>query len=107
MNARELMRNLMTQRRGAYRACFEGNDQKLHPMGQIVLADLFHISGQGKSVAVGRFDPSQLLIQEGKRQLYLHIVSMLRANDEDLWRAAQDYVKQFGDGLAIRREESE
>lgn len=95
----------MAARREAYRACFEGSDQKIHDSGRIVLADLFHICGQGKSIATGRFDPSQVLVYEGKRQMYLHIVSMLRAEDEDLWRAAQTYTKQFSDGLTIRGEE--
>lgn len=94
---------VLGRRRGAYRDCFEGPDQKPTRAGAIVLADLFHLCGQGRAVATRDVvDPLKLAVMDGKRQVYLHIVSMLRADDEDLWKAAQQQAREMNDLLEIR-----
>lgn len=91
---------VLGRRRGAYRDVFEGPDQKPTRSGAIVLADLFHLCGQGRSIMP--CDPIKAAVMEGKRQVYLHIVSMLRADDEDLWKAAQQQARETNDLLDTR-----
>lgn len=100
----ERLRLLMAQRRAAYRACFEGDTDSQRSQGLIVVADLFHICGQGKSSISGKIDPLAVVAQEAKRSVYLHIISHLRANDEDIWRAAQQHAKAFTDAFTIQED---
>lgn len=76
--------------RNAYRAIFEGSDRRLTRAAERVLGDLAGICHFTSSVAAPGlpWTPEQLQVAEGKRQVYLHIVGMLRAEDRDLWELA-------------------
>jgi hypothetical protein len=71
----------------AYKDAFEG------PQGERVMADLYFICNMGESTYRG--DDTQMKINEGKRQVYLHISSMLRADEEELARLAHQQATEI------------
>lgn len=73
----------------AQRQCFEGRDRKLTRAAQLVLGDLALFCYQTASLAatLGAFRPEDVLIVEGRRQVYLRLVAFLRASEQDLWEA--------------------
>jgi hypothetical protein len=71
----------------AYRDTFEG------PQGERVMADLYFICCMGESTYRG--DDTAMKINEGKRQVYLHILSMCRADEEELGRLAHQQALEI------------
>ena len=72
---------LIEYRRTQYQGTFESET------GKFVLGDLFHLCHAGRSTYEG--DKESILINEGKRQVWLHITSMLNMDDSDLIQLAQ------------------
>ena len=73
-------------RKNRYQTCFQAD------AGQYVLADLYHLCHQGRSTWNG--DPSQTLINEGKRQVLLHIISLLTISDMDLHQLGLRHTRE-------------
>jgi hypothetical protein len=84
----EELGRIIEERRSYYRGTFQDTD-----VGKRVLGDLFHICCAGRTTFVGG-DPHATLINEGKRQVWLHIVSMLNASDADIWYLAEQRVNE-------------
>lgn len=83
----------------AYRTCFEGDGKKLNAAAKLVLGDLYNFCHQGRSPAQGTFTAEQVLVAEGRRQVYLQITNMLRADDADLYEAAVTMAREQRDVL--------
>ncbi len=79
------MRNWVLHRRGMYQEAFQSD------AGQYVLGDLFHLCCAGCSTWNGNRD--EMLIREGKRQVWIHITSMMNAKDEDLVALAEQHIR--------------
>ena len=84
----EEMSRKLEQTRSYYRGVFEES-----AAGKRVRGDLFHICGAGRTT----FDQNnrdQTLINEGKRQVWLHILSLINASDADIWYLAEQRVNE-------------
>lgn len=82
----EDLREDIELRKNRYQTCFESD------AGSYVLADLYHLCHQGRSTWTGNRD--EALINEGKRQVMLHIVSLLTISDMDLHRLGLRHTKE-------------
>lgn len=82
----EQLHNLLLRRRGQYQATF-GDDT-----GAFVLGDLFHICNAGSTTYRG--NPNDMLIAEGKRQVWLHIQNMIRGTDDEMYALARQRMQE-------------
>jgi hypothetical protein len=83
----ETMRDKFIGMSRAYRDTFDG------PQGERVLADLYPICCMGESTYKG--NDTQMKINEGKRQVFLHIMAMCRADEAELARLAHDQALEI------------
>jgi len=81
----------LLRRRNAYRTVFEDKDGKMKIHAEVVLADLSRFCGYQKSsvraTPTGKIDPLEIAMREGRREVFLRILSHLHSTDEDI-RAA-------------------
>lgn len=81
-------------RRADYQACFCHPDGTLKPEAVRVLADIARFSGGWKSnvkvsPVTGGVDPIALGVAEGRREVWLRILSVLRLKPEDALAAME------------------
>ena len=82
------LRDRLFRRRGLYQATFENE------AGSYVLGDLYQICHAGRSTWNKREGVEDALVNEGKRQVWLHIRSMLNADDNQLDELARQHVRE-------------
>jgi hypothetical protein len=80
-------KDLAFNRQGQYRGCFDTDS------GHFVLGDLFHICNAGQTTYPPHGTHDSALLAEGRRQVWLHIQAMLNADESDLYRLAQERVR--------------
>jgi len=86
----ERNRDLWLRKAGQYKATFESDS------GKFVLGDLFHICNAGATTYRGSRDDA--LVAEGRRQVWIHIMSMTRSSDEEIYRLAAQRIQIERDG---------
>ena len=82
----ESMRSRLHGRRHYYQAFFETD------AGKFVLAELYTLCHAGRTTFEG--DKERMLVNEGKRQVWLHIRAMLNASDTDLENLARQHLRE-------------
>ncbi len=85
-------------RRRAFRRCFLGEDGKLTPDAEIVLADLarfcrLHRSTTVVSTVSRQTDVPASFQAEGRREVILRILANLHVDDADLFRLTERTAK--------------
>jgi hypothetical protein len=84
--ALEQLKTWFSRRRHNYQGCFESD------FGHYVLADLWRICHAGRTTYTGDRDAS--LIAEGRRQVYLHILSQVRMSEDDVHLLALQQTRE-------------
>lgn len=78
----------LERRKHHYQAAF-GTDS-----GQWVMGDLYHLCCAGRSTFGPSDNRDTMLVNEGKRQVWLHIVSVLNISDLDLHRLGLQHTRE-------------
>lgn len=78
----------LEQRKHNYQMAFESD------AGHWVMGDLYHICCAGRSTFGAGDTRDTMLINEGKRQVWLHIISVLNISDADLHRLAIQHTQE-------------
>ena len=86
MSRMKELSDALETRRGFYQSTFESDT------GTLVLGDLYHLCCAGRSTYAG--DREAMLINEGKRQVWLHIISVLNITDMDLHRLGLQHTRE-------------
>ena len=79
----------MQRRRFAYRHCFLTDKGELSPAGSIVLAHLTKFCYAFATTAANEASPEEMMRREGRRQVFIEIMSKLSLSPVDALNAAQ------------------
>lgn len=79
----------MQRRKAAYRHLFLNDRGELSPEGSIVIAHLTKFCYAFATTAANEASPEEMMRREGRRQVYIQVMSMLSLSAVDGLNAAQ------------------
>jgi hypothetical protein len=90
------------QDRAAFRACFQADTKKLADHGRRALTNIhdFCFAGHSAIDPARPFTAEQLILAEGRRQVYLHIANLLSISESELREAILTTIRERRDVLS-------
>lgn len=98
-NPIDLLAKKFRWRRDAYQAVFEPENELQKEWADAVLADLSNFCGMRKPSIradnTGRVDPIATAFAEGRRDVFLRILSHMKITDDQLYELAERYAREM------------